>query len=87
MDLDAPSEVEILTFDARQCAACRLLCKLLYIEVFSHSHVNFYPDLSDTERASINVPPPPVLMVDGEEMEETNDKRVLSTSIERLQMD
>ena len=43
------------------------------MEQFSHRHVNLYPSLSESERAALDIPPPPVLMVDGEKMEEEEE--------------
>ena len=78
---------QTLKFDARRCKACCLFCKLLYIELFSYGQKNLYPGLSESERESINIPPPPVLMVEGEKMQETIDEWDMTEfPMERLKM-
>ena len=77
----------MLTFDARRCKACCLFCKLLYIESFSHGQTNLFPGLSESELASIKIPPPPVIMVEGGRMRETVEEWDLTgVPMERLKM-
>ena len=48
------------------CQACRQLLHLIYIEQFQARSYNLMPELTDWERDSLGIAPPPIIMVDGE---------------------